>query len=496
MTDPKTAIHLVHFGVLAAFLTVLGTQGTSASDLWASDWGLPFVVMNLGIFLGNIAFGWLSQRPDASVEVAAQSRKNDLEHNRAVVLQQLKNLEVEKDKLDPEDYERERSQLVQVGAAAGRALDTQEPPMPATPEDETTDVKAALERLQKLDPSGFDDALQSLGLKRDPLAFWRGAGTAGLLTALALGLFLQAGSMSRDRRPGATITGGDQVDAFNETPEAATPAPSGLAQDDPRTPLVAQLEANPDDVAILNQLTELSLTVRDLSAALQYNQRALSEASNDPDALTFQNVLRFFIGRVDEALAGFEEVLTAHPNHGTTLVYYGLIAMESCKAELAIQKLEAAVALRPNATLQQALTRARGIADGSVPCEPIDMMGGPAAGPPTPAGRPAPEVLVAGTINAPAMTPGAILFVSIRDPAGGPPLGALRLEPTAFPMSFELTTANLLPMGGGRPVPDQLQLTARLDSDGDPMTRPPSDPTATLTTARGSAALELTLEAQ
>ena len=74
------------------------------------------------------------------------------------------------------------------------------------------------------------------------------------------------------------------------------------------------------------------------------------------------------------------------------------------------------------------------------------------------------------------MLPGAVLFVFAREAGAteGPPVAVKRLAP-AFPVSFELSEADSML---GQPFPDSLLIEARLDSDGDPTTRPPSDPKA------------------
>jgi hypothetical protein len=74
------------------------------------------------------------------------------------------------------------------------------------------------------------------------------------------------------------------------------------------------------------------------------------------------------------------------------------------------------------------------------------------------------------------VAPGAVLFVFARaaGAAGGPPVAVKRLPPT-FPAAFELTEADSMM---GQPFPDPLLIEARLDSDGDPTTRSPTDPKA------------------
>ena len=69
-----------------------------------------------------------------------------------------------------------------------------------------------------------------------------------------------------------------------------------------------------------------------------------------------------------------------------------------------------------------------------------------------------------------------IVYVSLRDPAGGPPVAAVRLPPGPFPMPFEVTSANVIVMGAARPVPGTLDLSVRIDTDGNPMTRTDAEP--------------------
>jgi hypothetical protein len=72
---------------------------------------------------------------------------------------------------------------------------------------------------------------------------------------------------------------------------------------------------------------------------------------------------------------------------------------------------------------------------------------------------------------------GGVLFVMLRrDGAeGGPPLAARRIVVSSFPVTFRVGAADSMM---GEALPDSLRVEARLDTDGDPTTKPPSDPTA------------------
>jgi len=73
-----------------------------------------------------------------------------------------------------------------------------------------------------------------------------------------------------------------------------------------------------------------------------------------------------------------------------------------------------------------------------------------------------------------AATPdGGVLFVIARGASPGPPLAVKRLDPGPFPMVFSLGPSDV--MIQGVPFAGPIRLTARLDSDGDPLTRGPDD---------------------
>ena len=71
---------------------------------------------------------------------------------------------------------------------------------------------------------------------------------------------------------------------------------------------------------------------------------------------------------------------------------------------------------------------------------------------------------------------GGVLFVIARSQGGGPPLAVKRLPAGPFPMAFQIGAADV--MVQGRPFKGPIHLSARIDSDGQPLTRDPSDPAA------------------
>jgi cytochrome c-type biogenesis protein CcmH len=73
------------------------------------------------------------------------------------------------------------------------------------------------------------------------------------------------------------------------------------------------------------------------------------------------------------------------------------------------------------------------------------------------------------------VTPGHVIYVSARKGgAPGPPIAAKKLAMADFPIAFELTKDDVM-MQGAAALEGEVELTVRIDADGDPMTRQPGD---------------------
>lgn len=88
------------------------------------------------------------------------------------------------------------------------------------------------------------------------------------------------------------------------------------------------------------------------------------------------------------------------------------------------------------------------------------------------------------------------LFISVRPVKGGPPIAAKRLQGPTFPYKFEITESDKIAMGGmmDRPFDGFVEIVARVDQDGDPLSRSPGDLRAGVQTSIPAENLDLTLE--
>jgi hypothetical protein len=100
-------------------------------------------------------------------------------------------------------------------------------------------------------------------------------------------------------------------------------------------------------------------------------------------------------------------------------------------------------------------------------------------------------ITTASSVN---VAPGTVIFLVARPAgvAGGPPLAVKRMIAGSFPMPFELSAADSMM---GQALPAKLRIEVRADADGDPMTRPPTDPVAIADAVSNTASgVQLTLK--
>jgi tetratricopeptide (TPR) repeat protein len=424
----------------------------------------------LGALVAGLGAGaWLARAmPSSEAEgekVLREGRIDDLSGTHEDAVSALRALEQEQHKLPDTEYHRQRKELLGRGADALRELDEG-----VTIRDPLAERVEALEaQREALGDAAVDAALAALRGEQTPV---RGSSAVtGALWTLALlavggGLWWQLSGDATLRAEGGSMTGNAA------TASAPPPAPRPDHPDKARWQ--AALDADPADVMALNGLTEVAIAERDLPLAMELSGRALEVDPANLDARTHRAVLQAAVGMGDKAFEELAAVRASAPDYSKAWVYTGLLALDQNRLPLAIEALSRAIELEPERAdfLAARLRAAKAQASATS------------------------EVLVSGRIEAPGLSPSGteILFVSLREPGGGPPLAALRLPP-AVPTDFAVTRADLIAMGGApRPVPPQVVLTVRLDGDGNPMTRdgPASEP---VTVASGTEGLQVTLVA-
>jgi Tfp pilus assembly protein PilF len=268
--------------------------------------------------------------------------------------------------------------------------------------------------------------------------------------------------------------------------------PQQTAQSDPEVQgMESAVNQHPDDLVLRNQLARAYLDRENLMGVFQQTQYVLQRAPNDPQALTYQSLVRMAMGQPDNADKMLHQALKVDPKFLDAYVALAWAQTSAGKNDDAAATIKEAQKQHPEQAerLAAVLTKMRETAKNRPAQQASEL---PPNHPPieAPAGAaPANAEAVHVTLAlAAGMAPPAqgIIYVIARAAgvSAGPPAAVKRLPLSAFPMSFDLSAADSMM---GQPLPPKIHLEARIDSDGDAMTHDPKDPvTSTDNVAIGS----------
>jgi cytochrome c-type biogenesis protein CcmH len=302
-------------------------------------------------------------------------------------------------------------------------------------------------------------------------------GTASA-TAILLVVFFVSQS-SKPREPGGSVTG---------EPGMSGAAPAAVDAEEAQ--LKAAAERNPGDLEAHLSLARLYLARQNWMGVWNETSQVLQREPGNAQALAYQGLVRLAMGQNNIAVDLLSKALAKDPGLVDGYVYLTLGYVRMGRPRDAEATMTRAAKRFPDRAAEF-----RRLLSDMQKQEPVVAQAGPPGDAPDPhaalatpgAGRNAKGASassgrrVSGTIDIDPsvrsrIAPGAVLFVFAREvgAAPGPPVAVKRLPPI-FPAAFELTEADSMM---GQPLPDSLLIEARLDSDGDPTTRPPSDPKA------------------
>ncbi|PYQ26837.1 MAG: hypothetical protein DMF56_22930 [Acidobacteria bacterium] len=272
----------------------------------------------------------------------------------------------------------------------------------------------------------------------------------------------------------------------SSTPREQQQQPPQQAASDPA---IAQLQAavqrEPNNLSLRDDLTQAYLERENLTAVAEQTRFVLAKDPNDSRALTFQALVHIAMGQRDVAVRMLQKAKQSDAknlNARVTLAWlYSQSDMPAAEAEIA-QAIQVAPAERER--LEQALQQMK---------TPQPATGDlPPGHPPVNESQPPQGKSVRVTLNLESATPPqGVLFVIARNPAGGPPAAVKRIAVTSFPVTVDISQADSMM---GQPLPDLFRLEARLDSDGDAMTKSPTDPSAAMDNVAPGAVITLSLK--
>ena len=432
-----------------------------------STWAPALVFLVAGAAIGGALALLLRRRTGAEPAqdpAGSPLEIRDLEQKEASLLAQLEELDDTAAKYRPEAYAARRRAL-EVAAAAGlKALESS--------------VAEARRRTDRAPGRTGRDERAAAPRAAAMRGFLWGAGT---VAAVALLLVFVSRSATR-RAPDGSLTG--SVDRAGRADAA------GAGEDD----LQQRIRSHPEDIEARLALARLQVARADWMGVWEQTQKILELTPDNAEALSYQGLVRFTMGQPGEAVALLERAQTAAPDQMDSYAILSLVYAKTGRMDLAEATMRKAEERFPERRpmfehmLDQLRGQARAEAGGAPPADPTQEARRAGASPSSVAG-----VVELGDAVEVGPGPGMVLFVFARaaGSSGGPPVAVERLTPSSFPVAFVLDESNSML---GQPLPERMRLEARLDADGNPLTRSPADLRAELDdVAAGTRGLRLVL---
>jgi len=402
-------------------------------------WGPPLVVLSLGVAVGlglALTAGGKRQADDDRL-----ARLEDLQAKKAALLEQIRTLDADRDKLGEAAYASRREVLVGEAAATLAELERVE----AAPAEVVAVEKAA---------SGGGSTSTSS-------PFVAGLWAAGVLLFFGLlAVFLT--SSSTERAQGGSMTGG------SEGRQATLSAEVEDAK--------ARLEADANDLGAINTLAYDALLKRDLDNAMQLVDRARAIDENSPDVHVHLAILQLAVGMFDRADEELQKAIAARPDWGRPHLWMGLVRLYQERPDDAIAEIETAIGMGLRVDEQQFARQLLSDARNPRPAQASGAAQAPSG--PMYAGAGGGALQLAGTVARPDTDLPAdrvVFLVVYRNDTGTappPPVATARLTVADLPFDFQFDAGHS--MTGG-PWPEQVWIRARVDADGQPGPASPDD---------------------
>ena len=425
------------------------------------DWLPALVALVVGLGFGALYVWRMRASGPAAPAPELPLVQRDLEGKRDVLLRQLVELDDAAAKRSPEQLARERYALELDTARVLQELDRL-----SDEDEEMAEAAVPTPSASPATPPAGRPALRGF--------LW----ATGTMVALG-GLVFFVTQAARPREPGGSPTG--------ELPGMSSPAPT----DPEEARILARLQQDPDDLDARLALARSLLVRQDMMGVWNETQYVLERSPDHPRALSYQALVRLAMGQPDVALQMLEQVIASDPDVIDAYAPLSVVLTQLGRPEDAERTMAEAKRRFPQRAealtqLEARLAAARG---GDAPLEE-----NPHAAVPVPGGgdegtSPLQERTTSqGSPNAvggsldldPALRgqlTSGVLFLIVREAGveAGPPLAVQRIVPTSFPLRFEIGQTDSMT---GESLPEEVRVDARLDSDGDPSTRPPTDPRA------------------
>ena len=418
-------------------------------------WVLPYVVLVVGVIAALwIIRRWVSKKKSAQAAVSAatsqspvdrawlkqdlpepdlddNSAKAQLLHNRTRLKNEISELEFDfqSGKLSDADYNALKQEIENKGMAVHQQLD-------ALPPEPTLKAPKRKSADQKLPPD------------RNRIRRWQLVigGVFLMLFGLALGVMLTKSvrprESSNDTMTGDFLTGTNSPSG--ETRAALTEGKQAFAR-------------------------------QEYPKAIEAFKKALVTDPNNPEAHSYMGFILFQAGHADGALLAFDRALSQAPNLPMALWGKAMILYREKKDFAAAREIfENLLSRVPPGEERNEIAKVL----AEIPTGGAQKSQRASPAPNAPVASSSAQISGKITIDPKlkaSVDPNASLFIIAR-PAGaaaGPPLAVKKIDKPTFPLNYTLGQENV--MMQGTPFTGKINITVRLDKDGNPTTRGPGD---------------------
>ena len=207
--------------------------------------------------------------------------------------------------------------------------------------------------------------------------------------------------------------------------------------------------------------------------AIEAFKKVLSADPNHPEAHSYMGFILMQAGHGDGALMAFEKALTRAPNLPMALWGKGMVLYQDKKDFAGARQIfESLLNLVPPGEERNEVAKVLAEIPATGGASKPTLAGAPAA---TPSGQTISGKITIDPKLKDKVDPQAALFIIARPAAGagGPPLAVRKIDKPTFPLTYSLSQENV--MMQGIPFTGKINLTVRLDKDGNPTTRVAGD---------------------
>jgi hypothetical protein len=242
---------------------------------------------------------------------------------------------------------------------------------------------------------------------------------------------------------------------------------------DPVQQLEAAVQKSPNDLTARVALAKAYLDRNNLMGVFDQTQYVLAKSPNDSRALTYQAIVRMAMGQREDAMKMLDKATKADPNLIDAWVATAWAKTQEGKAKDAQAAISEAARRHPEEKQRLDDVYAQMKQQASAP-PPADL---PPGHPPIEKSASSGEdgVQIVLDLDSSAKSKSGVVFVLARQEgvSAGPPVAVKRLQADSFPMTFVMTAADSMM---GQPLPAKMRIEARLDADGDVVTKNPGEP--------------------